>query len=183
MAAQPRKPPLGKGARRRALAAEVTRGLKAAGIDAVLVGGSVVSIYSGERYVTDDLDFVSYRPLKAIAPVMEKLGWKMIGNRAERPGQVFYVQFCAPPLAVGREPVEPVRIGAGRSAIQTLSPTDCVLDRLMKYYHWDDEQGLDQALLVAKHRKIELARIREVSRREGKLEQYRVFEARARVTR
>src|SRR6185369_5276459 len=97
---------------------------------------SVVSIYSGEKYVTDDLDFVSYRPLKTIAPVMEKLGWKMVGNRAVHPGQVLYVQFCAPPLAIGREPVKPVRVGTSRAAIHTLSPTDCVLDRLMKYYHW-----------------------------------------------
>ena len=58
---------------RRRLAARVSRALSAAGIDAVLVGGSVVSIYASERYVTDDLDFVSYRPLKAIAPVMEKV--------------------------------------------------------------------------------------------------------------
>jgi len=170
-----------KGAARKALAAEVARGLKDAGIDAVLVGGSVVSIYSGEQYVTDDLDFVSYRPLKTIGPVMEKLGWTMIGNRAVHPGQALYVQFCAPPLAVGREPVTPVQVGTGVAAIPTLSPTDCVLDRLMKYYHWNDEQGLDQAVLVSRHRKVDLGRIREVSRREGKLDLYKVFEARARA--
>jgi len=172
-----------KGAVRKALAAQITRALKRAGIDAVLVGGSVVSIYSGERYITDDLDFVSYRPLKTIAPVMEKLGYKMIGNRAERPGQDLSVQFCAPPLAVGRQPVEPVTVGVGRAAIQTLSPTDCVLDRLMKFYHWDDEQGLEQAVLVAKHRKVDLDRIREVSRREGKLDRYKIFESQTRARR
>jgi heptaprenylglyceryl phosphate synthase len=41
-----------KGPARKALAAQVTTALKTAGVDAVLVGGSVVSIYSNERYVT-----------------------------------------------------------------------------------------------------------------------------------
>jgi hypothetical protein len=169
-----------KGTARKALAARVTAALKAAGVDAVLVGGSVASIYSGERYVTDDLDFVSYKPLKVIAPVMEKLGFRMIGNRAIHPKHELYVQFCAPPLAVGREPVEPVDVKTGGATIRTLSPTDCVLDRLMKYYHWNDEQGLEQAVLVARHRKIDLPRVREVSRREGKLKAFKVFEARVR---
>jgi hypothetical protein len=178
MAGKARRSTRGKGAARKALAAEITRGLKNAGIDAVLVGGSVASIYSGERYVTDDLDFVSYRPLRAIAPVMEKLGWKMVGNRATRASCDLYVQFCAPPLSIGREPVQPVTIGTGSAAVITLSPTDCVLDRLMKYYHWNDEQGLEQALLVARHRKIDLDRVRDVSSREGKLDEYRVFAGR-----
>lgn len=101
----------------------------------MLVGGSVVSIYSGEKYVTDDLDFVSYKPLRTIGPVMERAGWKMIGNRAVRTDTELYIQFCAPPIAVGREPVTPVTLRAGRTTIDTLLPTDCVLDRLMKFFH------------------------------------------------
>jgi hypothetical protein len=167
---------------RKALAAQISRALAEAGIDAVLVGGSVVSIYSGERYVTDDLDFVSYRPLKVIAPAMRKIGWTMVGNQATHPKHDLYVQFCAPPLAVGRAPVEPVAIKAGSGTIRTLSPTDCVLDRLMKYYHWNDAQGLEQAILVAQRQKVDLERIRDVSKHEGKLREYTVFEARTRRT-
>lgn len=178
-----RKRSADKGASRKALAARVATALGKAGVDAVLVGGSVVSIYSDERYVTDDLDFVSYKPLKVIAPVLKQLGWKMVGNRATHPKHELYVQFCAPPLAVGREPVEPVDVKTGSVTIRTLSPTDCVLDRLMKYFHWNDEQGLEQALLVASHHKIDLARVRDVSRRDGKLAAFKVFEARLRGTR
>ena len=43
-------------------------------IDAELVGGSVVSIYSDARYVTEDLDFFSSKPLRPIAPAMERAG-------------------------------------------------------------------------------------------------------------
>jgi hypothetical protein len=165
---------------RKQLAALVARALAEAGIDAVLVGGSVAAIYSGERYTTEDLDFVSYKPLKIIAPVMARLGFKMVGNRAVHPATELYVQFCAPPLAVGREPVTPVTFTTAAGAVQMLSPTDCVLDRLMKYYHWGDEQGLEQALVVAQRRRVDLERVRELSRREGKLDQFKVFAARLR---
>lgn len=30
-----------------------------------------------------------------------------------------------------------------------LAPTDCVKDRLAAFFHWNDKQGLEQALLVA----------------------------------
>jgi hypothetical protein len=44
---------------RQELAAIVAESLRACGIDAVLVGGAVVALYSAGRYVTDDLDFVT----------------------------------------------------------------------------------------------------------------------------
>jgi hypothetical protein len=50
-----------------------------------------------------------------------------------------------------------------------------VLDRLMKYFHWQDEQGLEQALLVAASRPIDLARIRAVSLAEGRPRELQVF--------
>src|SRR5262249_20055129 len=130
------------------------------------------------RYVTDDLDFVSYKPLKTIAPIMEQLGFKMTGNMAVHPKTKLYVQFCSPPLSVGREPVKPVELKTKHGTLETLSPTDSVLDRLMQFYHWYDEQALEQALLVARSQKIDLERVREVSQREGKLETFEIFRSR-----
>jgi hypothetical protein len=46
------------------LAAIVAEQLKADGIQAVLVGGAVVEIYSSAQYVTNDLDFVSWASLE-----------------------------------------------------------------------------------------------------------------------
>jgi hypothetical protein len=169
-----------KASARRRLAARVATELKDSGIDVVLVGGSVVSLYSAERHVTDDLDFVSYQPLRAIARAMTGLGWKMIGNRAVRSETDFYVQFCAPPLAVGREPVQPVPLRVGRSTLHLLSATDCVLDRLMKFYHWGDLQGLEQAVLVARHQPIDLERVAAASLREGKRAEHETFRRRLR---
>jgi hypothetical protein len=162
------------------LAAIVADTLRAHDVDAVLVGGSVVAFYSNGKYVTDDLDFVSHKPLKTIAPLMERLGFQMNGNTAVHPATKLYVQFCAPPLAIGRQPVVSVALETAHGTVETLAPTDCVLDRLMHYYHWNDEQALEQALLVARSQKIDLRRIRDVSKSEGKLEAFEQFRARLR---
>jgi hypothetical protein len=157
------------------LAALVSRALAAGGIDATLVGGAVATLYSRGKYLTEDIDFVSHGRLKEIAPILKKLGFEMIGNRAVHPATTLYVQFCSPPLSVGHAPVKSVELETRHGTLMTLSPTDCVLDRLMKFYHWDDEQGLEQALLVARSRRIDLERIREVSLREGKSAQLARF--------
>jgi hypothetical protein len=162
---------------REELAAVVSDSLREHGVDAVLVGGSVVAIYTKERYVTDDLDFVSYKPLKVIAPVMEALGFEMTGNTAFHSETKLYVQFCAPPISVGREPVETVQLTTKHGTLETLSPTDCVLDRLMQFFHWNDRQALEQALLVSTSQKVNLRRIREVSLREHKLDAFDEFRA------
>jgi hypothetical protein len=49
-----------------------------------------------------------------------------------------------------------------------LSPTDCVKDRLAAYYHWNDRQCLEQALLVAAMRTVYLKEIERWSAVENK---------------
>jgi len=44
-----------------------------------------------------------------------------------------------------------------------LSPTHCVMDRLAAYYHWNDLQSLDQALMVAKKNEVCLKEIEKWS--------------------
>jgi hypothetical protein len=53
-----------------------------------------------------------------------------------------------------------------------LSPTDCVKDRLAAFYHWNDRQCLEQALLVIESRKVDLREIRRWSRVENKSAEY-----------
>jgi len=47
-----------RGISRLDLAGPIAETLKSEGIDVVLTGGSCVSIYSNERYVSMDLDFI-----------------------------------------------------------------------------------------------------------------------------
>ena len=58
-----------------------------------------------------------------------------------------------------------------------LTPTDCVKDRLASYYHWNDKQALDQALLVCndKPKKIDIKEIQRWSKQENHLEKFEFF--------
>lgn len=60
------------------LAALVAETLKTEGIDMVLSGGSCVSIYSSEKYVSKDLDFidVSLKSNRQIAKAIQSLGFE-----------------------------------------------------------------------------------------------------------
>jgi len=57
-------------------------------------------------------------------------------------------------------------------ALQIISPTDCVKDRLAHYYHWGDRQCLQQAILVAAKHDIDLKEIQEWSKSEGKFDEF-----------
>lgn len=134
------------------LAALVCTTLERHGIEAVLTGGAAVSIYSANAYQSYDLDFVVRGLAKNVTAAMESLGFKRrAGRHFEHPRTRYYVEFPSGPLAIGNEPV--VRIGTRRTPtgiLRLLTPTDCVMDRLAAFYHWNDAQGLDQAAAVGR---------------------------------
>jgi hypothetical protein len=56
-----------------------------------------------------------------------------------------------------------------------MTPTDSVKDRLAAYYHWNDQQALEQALMVAEAQRINYSEIKRWSEREGHSEKHREF--------
>lgn len=60
-------------------------------------------------------------------------------------------------------------------SLQLLTPTDCVKDRLSSFYHWNDEQALEQALLVANNHPVDLNDIRRWTKDEGQEEKIKFF--------
>ncbi len=159
------------------LAAIVSSRLNEEGIDAILVGGACISIYTKNKYLSSDLDFVSYATIKEITPPMLDLGFKRESSRHFiQKDCPFFVEFVAPPLAIGRERVKDkkeLRTKFGK--IILLTPTDSVKDRLAAYFFWKDPQALEQAILVAKAQKINLSEIRRWSAKEGFEDKYRNF--------
>ena len=59
--------------------------------------------------------------------------------------------------------------------VRIISPTDSVKDRLAGFYHWSDQQSLEQALLVAKSKSIDLESVESWSKREGKMAEFEEF--------
>ena len=57
-------------------------------VEAVLVGGACVTIYSENRYQSHDLDFATYHDLNKVGSVLKKLGF-------ERKGKYFARADCS----------------------------------------------------------------------------------------
>ncbi len=149
--------------------------LKAHGIDVVLTGGSCVTIYSNNRYMSYDLDFVGIRGTdgKKIRSALLDLGFREKDRYFVHPESRYFVEFPSGPLAVGDEPVKDiVELEFETGHLRILSPTDCVKDRLAGYYFWKDLQCLEQAVLVAADNNVDLEEIERWSAHGGKYEEF-----------
>jgi hypothetical protein len=152
------------------LAAYISSHLRGLGIDVVLSGGSCVSIYSGGKYVSNDLDFIDMRFAKAreIRDAMFAIGFMPENRYFKHPEVVLLVEFPSGPPAVGKEPIGSINeIEFSTGVLRILSPTDCVKDRLAAYYHWNDLQSLEQAILVAQSNDVDLTDVERWSKAEG----------------
>ena len=159
------------------LAGIVSAHLSKNGIDAVLVGGAVVTIYSENEYQSGDLDFISPVDHRRVTGAMKELGFEARGKMFVHKNCSFTVEFPSGPLAIGNK--VPVKAEGNLSTkygrVKLLSPTQCVMDRLAWFYHSNDRQCLDQALAVAAKNLINLSTIKKWSEGELAVEKYKVF--------
>lgn len=150
------------------LACLIYETLKANGINAVLVGGACVSIYSENRYQSSDLDFATYEEMKPIEKALTKLGFKRIGRQFSRSDCPYLIDFVNPPISVGHEAIHEFKtLKTSTGSLRLLSPTDCVKDRLASFFHWNDTQALEQALMVAENHLIDLKDLKRWAKAEG----------------
>lgn len=159
------------------LAAIVVSKLAEKGFSTILVGGSVVSIYTDNEYESKDLDFISPANHQEIALAMKELGFSQKGKDFYHSNCHFTVEFPSGPAGIGdMEPVKPEgEIEVDGVIIKLFSPTQCVMDRLAWFYFSNDRQGLEQALLVCKRQEVNLDKVRRWSKAEGELEKFEVF--------
>ena len=159
------------------LGAFVQEHLRGKGIDMVLSGGACVSIYSHDKYVSMDLDMIHTSLIgpkrHLIREAMEELGFIENGRYFKHPETELFIEFPNGPPAVGEEPVKEIHERRQSTGVlRIISPTDCVKDRLAGYYHWNDQQCLEQAVLVAHNNAVDLKAIKRWSKGEGKLEEF-----------
>lgn len=155
------------------LAAFISTHLRRNGIDVVLSGGSCVSIYSKNKYVSGDLDFIEFGSIgiRKLKKVLEEVGFFYQKNRYFKSSETdIFLEFPPGPLSVGAEPIgEIITLTFPTGELRIISPTDCVKDRLAAYYHWGDRQSLEQAVLVGNDNVIDLDELERWSQAEGKL--------------
>lgn len=151
--------------------------LRSDGIDAVLTGGGVVSIYTNNRYESYDLDFISFSPQEEISNSLLKIGFKKSEGRYYRhPRSDYYIEFPAPPLSIGNQPIERFNeLQSEEGYLKLLTPTHCVMDRLAAYYYWNDRQSLDQAIWVAEEHTVDMIEVQKWSNEEGMSDKFKMF--------
>lgn len=130
------------------LAAFISTHLKRNGIEVVLSGGSCVSIYSENKYVSGDLDFIEFGSIgiRKLKKVLGEIGFFYGEDRYFRNSETgIFLEFPPGPLSVGEEPIkEIITLNFPTGELMIISPTDCVKDRLAAYYYWGDRQSLEQ---------------------------------------
>jgi hypothetical protein len=155
--------------------------LEEKGIKTVLSGGSFAEIYSHGKYVSDDIYLINRYNAKEveITKVMTDLGFSEYARYYIHPDTKYFIEFPRGPLGVGDAPVHEIASMEYETGIlRLLTPTDCVKDRLAAYYHWRDEQGLDQAVWVTGKNKIDMEAVQRWSESEGCLDKFAIFQKR-----
>ena len=128
----------------------ICESLMAKDIHVVLSGGSCVEMY--------ELGFREYNRY-------------FVHNDTE-----LFIEFPSGPLGVGDAPVEEIaEIDTEAGVLRLLTPTDCIKDRLAAFYHWDDEQCLQQAIWVAQQNKFDLESVKKWSLSEGAEGKFSLF--------
>lgn len=165
------------------LAAYICQLLHDAGINVVLSGGSVVSIYSSEHYVSVDLDFIdtSLKTQRQISMLLKTIGFENFPKNSRHfthPDTPLTIEFPSAPLMVGDEfipesNVETIKTDNG--TLKLLSATDCVKDRLAGFYYFGDQQCFEQALLVAKTQSVDFDALEKWHNNEGQPLGYKKF--------
>lgn len=108
--------------------------------------------------MSKDLDLINagFARRSRIKAVMERLAFQEKGRYFTHPETEYFVEFPDGPLSVGEEPVTEVsEFALATGTLKILSATDCVKDRLCAFYFWNDLQGLEQAVLVAKSQPVD----------------------------
>lgn len=158
------------------LAALINRKFIEHGMKTILVGGACVAIYSHNRYVSYDLDFITFETSGKIKKALSELGFELKGKYYSHPDCPYFIEFVSPPIAVGDEIVEEFRtLHTPFGQVELLTPTDCVKDRLASFFHWNDRQALEQAIMVSQDQKINLKEIERWAKAENYLNKFNEF--------
>ncbi len=164
------------------LAAYICSQLSDHGIDTVLTGGGCVTIYSENRYQSKDLDFIENvsSGRRKLTAALAVIGFKPNNDRYYiHPDTSFYLEFPPGPLAIGDQPAgPPVTMEFETGTLRILSPTDCIKDRLAAFFYWNDRQGLEQAVMVAKANPHDLKEIERWADAEGESGKFSEFKTR-----
>lgn len=165
------------------LATIVSEQLDQAGMSAVLSGGSAVSIHTSNRSRSKDLDFVTNERIEVILDALAPLGFQRGSDHRHlvHPDAEWFVEFPAGPVQVGNAIITDwMQMKTPHGILQILSPTQSVMDRLAAYFHYDDPQSLEQAVIITEVNAIDWGDLDGWAMGEDSMEKYQRFRSMAR---
>lgn len=158
------------------LAGLISQELRTEGIDIILVGGACVTIYSQNRYMSQDLDFVTYEDLKKVKAALLKLGFHEKSGYFRQKLCPWIVEFVAPLVAVGNEPISNFsQVKTSYGSIKMLRAIDSVKDRLAAFYHWGDRQSMEQAANICLEVEVDFQELRTWREKEKQTDGFESF--------
>ena len=131
------------------VAVAVSEALEGAGIAAPLSGGAAMLIYTDNKYLTRDLDFVTSARSSAIRAVLEPLGFidSGHGRHFEHEPSGWLVECPPGPVSFGDTSLSesdiPI-IECEFGKLRVITPTQSLMDRLAAYFHWNRQPELRQ---------------------------------------
>lgn len=154
------------------LAAIVSQALEAAGIRATLSGGAAVSIYTENEYQSLDLDFVTSARRTQLIDALAPLGFLPDRNRRyfTHAQTDYFLEFPPGPVEFGNRLVRDNQLAAIETtwgSLRIVTATQCVMDRLSAFWHWNDRQSWDQAVMVARHQHVDFDELTAFANGEG----------------
>jgi hypothetical protein len=88
---------------------------------------------------------------RELSPILAEIGFRESGRIYVHDVVQWTIDFPSGPLSVGREVIRSWdMVRRDDEILRVVTPTDCVRDRFMHYFAWNDYSGLTQAVAVAK---------------------------------
>ena len=157
------------------------------GLDVVLVGGAVVSIYSKGMYKSGDLDFIVRSFNKEKLPeLLKEIGFERTEGRYYKHPECdhLFIEFPTGPIEIAESyNIVPEEKETESGVIKILSPTDCILDRLEQYVYVEygkphgERKLLEQAVLVANNQPFDLQKVKDFLSKINKIEIFEEFKS------
>lgn len=166
------------------VAAAISSAFEKEGVQAVLVGGTVVEYYTAGGYTTADIDMI-LPPLEKqkIETVMKRLGFERFQDYRHwiHPQIRIPIEFPPGPLQIGHLLVQEVNeIEIEKIKLKILRVEDILLDRLVAAQEWKDQQAQVQAemLMYAHYTDIDWSYVHQKSSQLGILKFFRNIQKR-----
>ena len=159
-------------------AAAVFGRLSANGHDPMLCGQSCAAIYGGSGIKAGGIEIaIREFSLGPVGKLMSELGFAHKEARTfSCDVSPFEVTLLAAPLMIGDDSVSGSRtIKTKMGPLKLVTPTDCVRQRLSKFYRWGDRAALSDAVQVAKRQAVDMELIARWSEWEWATDRFQEF--------